>query len=188
LDFCHCSEYIHELAGAQYCKGTRKAQERAEAAFARLFHNQASAAIRGINRAKPASPGAGKKIKDVVRYLSNHREEADYGAAKRGGCGIGSGAIESADKFIAHVRLKRSGAWRCINSANNILKLRCAKYNGAYNRIIQKYKKPDREKVCAKFSSANSMQSKTADAPKYFIKQVPVQCMLPPESLIQRGF
>jgi len=111
LDFYHCSEYIHELADAQYCKGTRKAQEWVEATFVRLFHNQVTGVIRGINRMKPTSPEAKKKIKDVVRYLSNHREKVDYGAAKRGGYHIGSGAIESANKFIAHVRLKRSGAW-----------------------------------------------------------------------------
>lgn len=81
----------------------------------------------------------------------------DYGAAKRGGYHIGSGAIESANKFIAHVRLKRSGAWWYISNANNILKLRCAKYNGTYDRIIQKYKKLDREKVYAKFNLGNSM-------------------------------
>ena len=141
LDFYHCSEYIHELADAQYCKGTRKAQEWVEATFARLFHNQVTEVIRGINRMKPTSPEAKKKIKDVVRYLSNHKEKVNYGAAKRGGYHIGSGAIESANKFIAHVRLKRSGAWWYISNANNILKLRCAKYNGTYDRIIQKYKK-----------------------------------------------
>ncbi|MBW2329380.1 MAG: ISKra4 family transposase [Deltaproteobacteria bacterium] len=155
LDFYHCSEYIHDLANAQYCKGTRKAQEWVEATFARLFHNQVSDVIRGINRMEPTSPEAKEKIKDVVRYLSNHRGKVDYGAAKRGGYHIGSGAIESANKFIAHVRLKRSGAWWYITNANNILKLRCAKYNGTYDRIIQKYKELDRKKVYAKFHLAN---------------------------------
>jgi hypothetical protein len=56
------------------------------------------------------SPEAKKKVNDVVRYLSNYREKVHYGAAKRGGYHIGSGAIESANKIIAHVRLKRSGA------------------------------------------------------------------------------
>ena len=78
------------------------------------------------------------------------------GAAKRGGCHIGSGAIESANKFIGHVRLKRSGAWWYKTNANNILKLRCAKYNHTYNRIIQKYRDIDREKTYAKFKITNN--------------------------------
>ena len=80
-------------------------------------------------------------VEDVIRGLkimtpsSNAAEEA----------------IESANKFISHVRLKRSGAWWYISNANNILKLRCAKYNGTYDRIIQKYREIDREKVYSKF-------------------------------------
>lgn len=80
----------------------------------------------------------------------------DYGAAKRGGYHVGSGTIESANKFISHVRLKRSGAWWYITNANNILKLRCAKYNVTYDRIIQKYKELGREKTYAKFPLASS--------------------------------
>jgi hypothetical protein len=155
LDFYHCSEYIHDLANAQYGKGNRKAQEWVEATFARLFHNQVTDVIRGIKRMEPKSAEAKKKTNDVVRYLSNHRAKVDYGSAKRGGYHIGSGAIESANKFIAHVRLKRSGAWWYITNANNILKLRCAKYNGTYDRIIHKYRELDREKVYAKFHLAN---------------------------------
>jgi hypothetical protein len=66
--------------------------------------------IAGMKRMKAKSNEAEMKITDTIRYLSNHREKMDYGAAKRGGYHIGSGAIESANKFIGHVRLKRSGA------------------------------------------------------------------------------
>jgi hypothetical protein len=106
-----------------------------------------------------------RQLFQIRVHLSNHREKVDYGAAKRGGYHIGSGAIESANQFIAHVRLKRSGSWWYITNANNILKLRCAKYNGTYDRIIQRHKELDRGKVYAKFRLANSFSSETADAP-----------------------
>lgn len=77
----------------------------------------------------------------------------DYGAARRAGYHIGSGAIESANKFISHVRLKRSGAWWYETNANNILKLRCAKYNKTYDKIMEVYKQSDREHNYAKFGS-----------------------------------
>jgi hypothetical protein len=60
----------------------------------------------------------------------------NYGSLKRGGYHIGSGGIESSNKFISNVRLKRSGAWWYPTNANNILKLRCAKYNGTFDRIM----------------------------------------------------
>jgi len=156
LDFYHCSEYIHDLANIQYGKGTRRAQEWVEATFVRLFHNHIIDVIRGIKRMQPISPEAKEKIKDVLRYLSNHKDKMDYGAARRAGYHIGSGAIESANKFIGHVRLKRSGAWWYKTNANNILKLRCAKYNRTYDRLIQKYKEIDREKTYAKFDLTNN--------------------------------
>jgi hypothetical protein len=63
-----------------------------------------------------------------------------YGRLRRKGYPIGSGGIESANKFISHVRLKRSGAWWYVERANEMLALRCAKYNGTFQRAFQIYK------------------------------------------------
>ena len=111
----------------------------------------AAQVIAGIKRMKPRSNEAKKKIASVVRYLSNHKERLNYGAARRAGYHIGSGAIENANKFIGHVRLKRSGAWWYKTNANNILKLRCAKYNGTYDSVIGRYRESDRKEIYAKF-------------------------------------
>jgi hypothetical protein len=147
LDFYHCSEYIHDLANIQYGKGTRAAQEWVEATFVRLFHNLVQEVIDDINKMAPTSPEAKGKIKEVLRYFSNHQDKMNYGAARRAGYHIGSGAIESANKFIGHARLKRSGAWWYPTNANNILKLRCAKFNGTYDKIMAKYKRIDQERI-----------------------------------------
>jgi len=152
LDFYHCSEYIHAVANAQYGKGTKQAREWVEATFTRLFHNDIDNVLHGMKIMQPVSSEAQEKITDAVRYLSERKHQVNYGSAKRAGYHIGSGAIESANKFIGHVRLKRSGAWWYITNANNILKLRCAKYNGTYNDIIRKYIKEDREKTYANSS------------------------------------
>ena len=94
---------------------------------------------------KPASDEAGEQIAKTLRYLSNQKDKVNYGALKRGGYNIGSGGIESSNKFIANVRLKRSGAWWYATNANNILKLRCAKYNGTFDYIMQRFKKKAEE-------------------------------------------
>jgi hypothetical protein len=44
--------------------------------------------------------------------------------------------MESANKFICHVRLKRSGAWWYEESSNQMLALRCAKYNGTFEQVF----------------------------------------------------
>ena len=86
------------------------------------------------------SNNAGEQITKTIAYLSKRRDKTGYGAAKRGGYHIGSGGIESSNKFISNVRLKRSGAWWYTTHANNILKLRCAKYNGTYDRIMDNFR------------------------------------------------
>lgn len=147
LDYYHCAEYLHDLTYAQYGKDSLKAQEWIEATLTRLFHNQKTRVLAGIKRMNPTSPEAGKQIETTLLYLTKHKNRLDYGAAKRGGFHIGSGAIESANKFIGHVRLKRSGAWWYPSNANNILKLRCAKYNGTYDKIMKLHRQRDQLKL-----------------------------------------
>ena len=140
LDFFHCSQYLHDLANAQYGKNSQKAREWVEATLTRLSMNNADQIIAGIKRMKPRTDEAKDQIQKTVRYLSERKDMVNYGSLKRGGYHIGSGGIESSNKFIANVRLKRSGAWWYPSNANNILKLRCAKYNKTFDRIMKKRK------------------------------------------------
>jgi hypothetical protein len=155
LDFYHCSEYIHAVAHSQYGEKTKGAQEWVEATFTRLFHNDIKKVIHGLKIMIPKSDTAQEKIDKAIGYLTNHKDRTNYGTAKRAGYHIGSGAIESANKFICHGRLKKSGAWWYISNSNNILKLRCAEYNGTFDRIIEKYKQMDRERTYANNSKTN---------------------------------
>jgi hypothetical protein len=87
------------------------------------------------------------QIDKTLRYLEERRDMVNYGSLKRGGFHIGSGGIESSNKFIANVRLKRSGAWWYPSNANNILKLRCAKYNKTFDRIMEKRKLRNKQRT-----------------------------------------
>jgi len=149
LDYYHCSEYLHDLANAQYGKNSQKAREWVEATLTRLFLNKANHIIAGIKRMKSKSDAAKEQIEKTVRYLSERLEMINYGSLKRGGYHIGSGGIESSNKFISNVRLKRSGAWWYPTKANNILKLRCAKYNKTFDRIMEnRIKKDQQNRTC----------------------------------------
>lgn len=140
MDFYHCSEYLHKVAAAQYGKGSEKAQEWVYATLVRLSLSEQTQVIGGLKRMKPASEEAKKLIDNAIEHLTKHSGRLDYASARRGGYHIGSGAIESANKMICHGRLKRTGAWWYPTCANNILKLRCAKYNGTYDRVIELYR------------------------------------------------
>ena len=98
-----------------------------------------------LNGYKPASPEASKLIDKTAAYLKKHATRIDNGTAKLGGYHIGTGAIESAHKLISHVRLKRPEAWWYPGNANNVLRLRCAKYNGTYEKVMDQYRDKDRK-------------------------------------------
>ena len=65
----------------------------------------------GLQRMQPLSEEAGEAIGTALTYLQKRLHQVDFGSHRKGGYPIGSGAIESAHRFIGHVRLKRSGAW-----------------------------------------------------------------------------
>jgi hypothetical protein len=140
LDYYHCSEHLHKVAVLQYGAHPARQQEWYEAALARLFYGEVHGGIWGLQRMKPTDAQAAAEIDRLVRYLQRHQERLDYRFARKGGYPMGSGGIESANKFICHVRLKRSGAWWYVTNANQMLALPCATYNGTFDRVFERYR------------------------------------------------
>ena len=150
LDYFHCSQHLFDFAKDRFGSGSVKGREWVEQTKVRLFHNSISDVINGLKRFKCDTTVARKSCDGLIRYLSNHKDRIDYGKLRRGGYPIGSGAIESANKFISHVRLKRCGAWWKVKFANNILKLRCARYNKKFDKIFQDYEQSKRAQTGVK--------------------------------------
>lgn len=73
---------------------------------------------KGSNR--PYSKLAKEEIRKLIGYLRNNREKTHYRGDRIGGYPIGSGGIESANKFICHTRMKRSGAWWVKETGNEM--------------------------------------------------------------------
>ena len=138
LDYYHCAEYLHKVARAQYGQ-TVQALEWVEATLTRLYMGKMGTILGGLRRMQPTSDEARKAIDNCWVYLNAHRGRTAYGTLRRGGYPLGSGGMESANKFICHVRLKRSGAWWYEANSNQMLALRCAKYNGTFEQVFRRY-------------------------------------------------
>lgn len=138
LDYYHCSESLHKVAKAQYGQ-TFQALEWVEATLTRLYMGKVGTVLGGLRRMQPTSAEALKAMDNCWVYLNDHRGRTDYGKFRRGGYPLGSGGMESSNKFICHVRLKRSGAWWYEASSNQMLALRCAKYNGTFDQVFTLY-------------------------------------------------
>ncbi len=140
LDYYHCSRYLHAVAEAQYGADAERATQWLEASLARLFCGEGAGVVWGLQRMQPVSEEADEAIASALSYLHKRLHQVDFGSHRKGGYPIGSGAIESAHRFIGHVRLKRSGAWWYKENSNAILALRCALYNGTLDRVFQQHR------------------------------------------------
>ena len=138
LDYYHCAQYLHRVAKAHYGASVQAA-EWVEATMTRLYLGKVGMVLGGLKRMQPQSDEAQKAIANCWDYLYEHRGRTTYRKLRRGGYPLGSGGIESSNKFICHVRLKRSGAWWYEANSNHMLALRCAKYNGTLAQVFVRY-------------------------------------------------
>jgi hypothetical protein len=138
LDYYHCAEHLYTLAKAQF-DDPLDVEQRVEAASTWLSLDQPGLDISWLEDMKPADANAEQQIRQLIGYLDNNRDRLGYTKRREEGLPIGSGGIESANKYIPHARAKRSGAWWLIPNGNNMLRLRCAMYNGTYARVLQRY-------------------------------------------------
>jgi hypothetical protein len=139
LDYYHCAKYVYDTARAQYGEGTLDAQEWAEATLTRLCVNQLGRVTGGLLRMTPRTPEAKEAIRVFSNFLAGQDGRAGYEELRRRGLPRGSGGIESANKLICHIRLKRSGAWWLEGNGNAMLRIRCALYNGTFKQIFADY-------------------------------------------------
>jgi Uncharacterised protein family (UPF0236) len=144
LDYYHCAQYLHRVAKAHYGVSVQ-AVEWVEATMTRLYLGKVGLVLGGLRRMQAQSDEAEKAIANCWDYLNEHRGRTTYRQLRRGGYPLGSGGIESSNKFICHVRLKRSGVWWYEANSNHMLALRCAKYNGTLDQVFVRYQQRLRE-------------------------------------------
>jgi hypothetical protein len=144
LDYYHCAQYLHRVAKAHYGASVQ-AVEWVEATMTRLYLGKVGVVLGGLRRMQAQSDEAAKAMANCWDYLNAHRGRTAYQKLRRGGYPLGSGGIESSNKLICHVRLKRSGAWWYEVNSNHMLALRCAKYNGTLDQVFVRYQQRLRE-------------------------------------------
>lgn len=139
LDFYHCFEHLHVVARSQWGEGEHAWEGRqwAECNMIRLCEGDEASVIAGLRRMDPRTEDTREEIRKLIVYLENHAEQINYFQDLEDGYPIGSGAMESANKFICHTRMKRSGAWWVIDTGNDMLRIRCAIHNGTFDRVFQ---------------------------------------------------
>ena len=147
LDFYHVFEHLHVVANLQFRDDAEWGHEWAEATMIRLCEGHYKRVIASLNRMNACDEQVEQEIEKLIGYLNNHGPKMNYGEALARGYPIGSGGIESANKYICHTRLKRSGAWWVNEMANNVLRIRCSIYNQTFDKAFHDYM---RSRFCEK--------------------------------------
>lgn len=138
LDYYHCAEHIHAVARCLYGESLL-ARQWAEAMKARIWLGSVKGAIRHLRHVPARSAKGVEEIRKLIGYLSHHADKIAYAANRAEGYPIGSGGMESAHKAVCHTRIKRTGAWWLRENCNEMLRIRCALYNGTFDRVFQRY-------------------------------------------------
>ena len=108
LDDYHCAQYLHRVAKAHYGASVQ-AVEWVEATMTRLYLGKVGLVLGGLRRMQAQSDEAAKAMANGWDYLHEHRGRTTYRKLRRGGYPLGSGGIESSNKFICHVRSSARG-------------------------------------------------------------------------------
>ncbi len=81
-------------------------------------------------------------ICNLPTYIENNKDKIDYSTYEHNNWFVGSGAIESSNKTIVQLRLKRAGMRWSVEGANYMLILRCFCESGHWNeteKIVTDY-------------------------------------------------
>lgn len=131
IDFYHLCEYLS--AASEYIAPEGKQAWLAEQKQ-KLKDDKLSEVIAALKpHVEPASVSKERApVRACYRYIMNRQDQFDYKDALARDLPIGSGAIESAHRYVIQERLKRAGAWWTDQNAHNMLALRTLRANNAW--------------------------------------------------------
>jgi hypothetical protein len=131
IDFYHLCEYL--AAAAQRIAPGDKNSWLAEQKR-KLREGKVSEVIETLKpHVEPDSvPKEEAPVRACHRYMSKRESQMDYKEFLDRDLPIGSGAIESAHRYIIQARLKLAGAWWTADNAHNMLALRTLRANNEW--------------------------------------------------------
>lgn len=142
VDFFHVCDYLADAAKACAPQAPGPWMELQKT---RLKSGGLQDVLAELNaKALPAPGRAADGTQDPVfaclRYLSSRQDQLDYAGALARGLPIGSGEIESANRYVVQARLKRAGAWWTAENAHAMLQLRTLRGNGQWDAYWETYR------------------------------------------------
>ena len=130
IDFFHLSEYLSKASEKISDKDKKKWLEEKKD---QMKNNHFQKVLKDLATRIPSIKNKECPLYTCYRYIKNCQNHLDYKGAQDQGLPIGSGEIESSHRTIIQKRLKIPGAWWLPQTAQNMLTLRCARFNGMWS-------------------------------------------------------
>jgi hypothetical protein len=133
LDFYHLTQY---LSGAAQCIQKDYPLGWVEKQKTLILENKTEEVFQAlqehINSKEQCHEGC--LAEKCYNYMDKRRKYLNYKDALENGLPIGSGEIESGIRSIVHSRLKKPGAWWCLENADAMLSLTTVRENGFWDQ------------------------------------------------------
>lgn len=133
LDLFHVKEHVGEFAKVLFNNNAEKVKEWSDKLIEKIEASRIDEVLKELEIYKDRKFPAG--VTNLYNYIQNHKSCMDYKIYKEKGYFVGSGAIESANKYVIQNRLKLQGMrWDTI-SANYMLALKMCKESCTWDRV-----------------------------------------------------
>lgn len=135
VDYWHAHEHLWAAAREIHPDDEARAKEWVEPLLRQLRETDAVPVIGGLEEVLPRLRGARReRVEAECNYFRGHAERMDYGAGKRVGEPVGSGAVEATCRQ-GQIRFKRTGQFWTSVGDEALLSLEVFWRNGRWSRL-----------------------------------------------------
>lgn len=132
LDFSHLKENIYKFSKA-HIRGTKQKDIWARTMIELIYDGQIEAAL---EMAEPYKDKKREGIPNIYYYIINNRNSIDYPAYLAANLFIGSGMIESGNRYVMQGRLKLPGMRWNVESAQRLMALKCKFESDLWDKVV----------------------------------------------------
>lgn len=137
LDWYHVSERIGEIALKLHPTNENNRKELRDEVNGYFYSSEYEKAIAKLNKIyeETKSDEVKELIYKDINYFDSNKERMNYKKYREEGYAIGSGAVESANKYVVQRRLKIPGSIWTVQNADAMAHLRAEYINGNMDKI-----------------------------------------------------
>jgi len=132
VDLYHARQHLWELSAKLWPSAERCRRNWTRRRENQLQGGRIASLLHALRVLSPATPETAELVRHEIDYFAANAARMRYPAFRRQHLFVGSGVVEAGCKTIIGSRLKRSGMFWRVGSANAIIALRCHRLSGKF--------------------------------------------------------